>query len=113
MSEIDALNKDWARVSKWFEEQFGMESDPESMLFMIGMQELGKGAIEFNKQEKMELMHIGVCSVLMPGGYYEVSHIDEEGWPHFNNIKKLPPLKGQQQQEFMKQALVDYFIQYL
>ena len=103
------LNEKWVIVSKWFREEFGMESDSQSMLFMIGVQELGKGVQKFNKTQKIELIHIGICTILEGQGYYSLSHRDEEGWPHYENKKKLPVLQGRQQEQFIKEALVDYF----
>ncbi len=106
---MEDLNEKWESLSSWFEKEFGMESDSQSMLFMIGIQELGKGAIKFSKSQKIDLIHIGICSVLEKEGYYEYSHKDDDGWPHFTNAKKLPILKGQQQEQFMKEALIVYF----
>ena len=107
--DMEDLNEKWAQLTKWFEKAFGMESDPESILFIVGVQELGLGVKEFNKTQKIELIHIGVCSILIPLGFYRMSHRDEDGWPHFENIKKLPVLKGNEQDQFMKEALVAYF----
>ena len=106
---MEDLNEKWAQLCKWFEKEFGMESDPESILFIVGVQELGLGVKDFNKTQKIELIHIGVCSILAPLGFYRLSHRDEDGWPHFENIKKLPVLKGNEQDQFMKEALVAYF----
>lgn len=106
---MEALNEKWKQLTTWFEKEFGMESDPESILFIIGIQELGQGVKEFNKTQKVELIHIGVCAVFSDDGYYTFSHRDEDGWPHFINTKKLPVLKGHEQDQFMKEALISYF----
>lgn len=106
---MEELNKKWKDLRTWFENEFGMESDPESILFIVGVQELGKGVQDFNKTQKVELIHIGVCTILSDKGYYTFSHRDDDGWPHFKNIKKLPVLKGHEQDQFMKEALVRYF----
>ena len=106
---MEDLNKKWENLCIWFEKEFGMESDSQSMLFMIGIQELGKGAIKFDKTQKIDLIHIGICTVLEKEGYYEYSHKDDEGWPHFTSNKKLPLLKGLEQEQFIKEALITYF----
>lgn len=106
---MERLNERWLELTKWFEKEFGMESDSQSMLFMIGVQELGKGIQKFNKTEKIELIHLGLCSILQKEGYYTFSHLDEDAWPHYENKKKLPLLKGQQQDQFIKEALIIYF----
>jgi hypothetical protein len=106
---MNELNENWKQLCKWFENEFGMESDPNSILFIVGVQELGKGLQNFNKTQKVELMHVAVCSILLLQGYYQLSHRDEDGWPHFENIKKLPVLIGNEQDEFIKNALIAYF----
>ncbi len=46
--------------------------DLNAVLFIIGVQELGKGARNFSKEEKQDLMHIAICKVLSLAGYYEL-----------------------------------------
>src|SRR5690554_217007 len=71
---------------------FGGGLDVQSILFLIGVQELGKGHKNFSKREKTELMHVAVCTVLEPYGYYKTIGRDEDNWPHFEFLKELPPL---------------------
>ncbi len=89
--------------------QFGGDIDLQAILFLIGIQELGKGKIKLNKNEKLDVMHIAICTLLEPFGYYKFEGLDEEGWPHWSVNEKLPPLKPAQQQQLVKQAIVDYF----
>jgi hypothetical protein len=88
---------------------FGGGLDVQSILFLIGVQELGKGHKNFSKREKTELMHVAVCTVLEPYGYYKTIGRDEDNWPHFEFIKELPPLDERQQQHLMKEAIITYF----
>jgi len=103
----------WDRLTVWFEKEFKMEADVDAMLFMVGVQELGKGFEEFSKTQKLELIHVGVCTVLMHEGYYRFSHIDSDGWPHYILIKKLPYVRGEQQSSFMKKHLLAYFSEFI
>ena len=81
----------------------------EGSLYLVGLQELGKFEGKFKKDDNVNLMHVGICTVLEPYGHYRFTHYDEEGWPHFELIKPLPNLKPGEQAILMKQALVDYF----
>lgn len=81
----------------------------EGILYLVGLQELGKFEGKFKKDDNVNLMHVGICTVLEPYGHYRFTHYDEEGWPHFELIKPLPNLKPGEQAILMKQALVDYF----
>lgn len=88
---------------------FGEGMDEQIVLFLIGVQELGKGHKNFSKDEKMNLMHVAVCTLLEPYGYYRFDGRDHDGWPHFETLKKLPPLEKKEQKELIKIAIVNYF----
>lgn len=99
----------WRSVVSQLESRFGGGMDLESMLFLIGVQELGKGPRKFKKDEKLNLMHIAICTVLEPLGYYRYSHRDEDGWLHFDVVKKLPFLSDTDQKALMRRAVIEYF----
>ena len=82
----------------------------DSIIFLIGLQELGQFQKRFNKQRKLEVIHIAVCKLLSDYGYYEFDYIDNDGWPHYKLIKKLPNLKAGEQTILMKKAIINYFI---
>ena len=89
--------------------QFGPDLDIQGVIFLIGIQELGKGPLKFSKDAKLDVMHIAICTLLTPYGYYEYVGLDEDGWGHWKTNEKIPPLKPEQQLKLMKQAIVDYF----
>ena len=106
----NAIEEKWERVQKFVKERFDENLDAQTILFVIGLQELGLGMRKYEKQEKLDIIHIGICTVLLPFGYYKFIGNDNEGWPHFKNIKKLPNrLKGEHQQNFIKEAIIKYF----
>jgi hypothetical protein len=76
---------------------------------LIGTQELQMGFIKMKKDVKINVLHVAICSVLEPYGYYEFEKRDDEGWPHFKAIKPLPTLRAGEQSILMKQAVVNYF----
>ena len=82
----------------------------EGVLFLIGLQELGLVHIKMKKDDNVNLIHIGICTVLEPYGYYRFDFFDEEGWPHFELLEALPPLKPGEQSVLIKEALVEYFL---
>ncbi len=101
----------WKELCAKLGQDFG-EGDAlnlEGVLFLIGVNELGKGKKKYKKDQKMELMHIAICTVLEPLGYYEFEKYDAEGWPHFTLKEKLPALKPGQQSVLMKEAVITYF----
>ena len=85
--------------------------DLNGVLFLIGVQELGKGNKNFSKEEKQDLMHIGICKVLSLSGYYELEGLDKDGWPHWKVVKKLPHFDLLEQEKLLKYHVVEYFEQ--
>lgn len=106
---IDALKLEWNRLLGKLTESFGEDLDLQGVLFLIGVQEFGKGKKTFSKDEKQDLMHIATCKLLSMHGYYELEKIDEEGWPHYKLLKKLPPMTLKDQDILLRQCIIEYF----
>ena len=96
-------------VKEKLKPQFGDDIDVQSMLFIIGVQELGKGRQKFSKDEKVEVMHVALCTLLEPFGYYLFKGRDEDGWPHYEPNNSIPPLNLKEQDELLKRKIVEYF----
>lgn len=108
--KIAEINKKWTELRGVLAEQFDTElPDIKVMLFLIGVQELGKGALQFSKREKEELMHIATCRLFSAMGFYELKGLDEEGWPHWELVKPIPNYTLLEQEMIMKSLIIDYF----
>jgi len=83
--------------------------DIQSLIFMIGVQELNQGFVKLSKDQKLDVMHIAICTLMEPYGFYEYTGHDDDGWPHFKLVKELPVLKPDEQETFMKKAILEYF----
>ena len=103
------LEKRWRDIVKKVSENFGEDLDLQAILFLIGVQELNLGYQKLNKQKKVEVMHVAICALLEPAGYYRFLGRDKDGWPHYENVKKMPQLNEKEQEEMMKEAIIDYF----
>jgi hypothetical protein len=106
------LKERWDRLIHILSERFseGEVLDVEGILYLVGLQELGQVHLKMKKDDNVNLIHIGICTVLEPFGYYRFDFFDEEGWPHFELLEELPPLKPGEQSVLMKEALVEYFL---
>lgn len=93
-------------------EKYGIKPEMDGILFLIGVQELGTGKQEYSKEQKQDLMHIAICTVLAPSGYYKLDGFDEEGWPHFTQLKALPEFQMMEQENFLKDHILMYFDQF-
>ncbi len=113
MSRDEQLKQRWDRVVQLLSNQFadGDELDLDAIIYLIGVQELGKLHQTFKKDEKLNLMHIAICRLLEPYGYYEFDFVDKDGWPHYKIREELPALKAGEQSVLMKEAIVNYFLE--
>jgi len=107
---VKDLEKIWRELVEKLQENFDEVLTLKSILFLIGVQELGQGIRDFDKEEKTYLLHIATCKLLSPFGYYKFKEVDEDGWPHFQLLEPLPALKPGEQSILMKEALVTYFL---
>lgn len=105
----DDLQARWWKLEEKLMARFGKKPDIETILFLIGVQELGDIKEKFSKEQKQDLMHIAVCTLLSVSGYYEMEGVDEEGWPHFRQLKTLPVMDLITQENFMKDHILLYF----
>ncbi len=103
------MEKEWLLLLEKLKHLTGKEANLDSILFLIGIQELGQGFKSFSKEEKQDLMHIGTCKVLSFSGYYTLEGKDQEGWPHWKLEKKLPSISLKEQEELLKMHVLEYF----
>ncbi len=112
MARDEKLKERWETLVNKLSEQFaeGEDLDLDGIIYLIGVQELGQIHRRFKKDEKMDLMHIAICRLLEPYGYYEFDYYDDDGWPHYKTKEQLPHLKAGEQSVLMKEAIVNYFV---
>jgi hypothetical protein len=106
------LEKRWQKLLLGIQELIGKKpADLNGVLFLIGVQELGQGNRTFSKEQKQDLIHIGICRVLSNSGFYSLDYIDQEGWPHWKLEKELPFLDILDQEKLLKIQVIEYFEQ--
>lgn len=99
----------WRKFEKKISDEFGDELDLQSILFLIGVQELGFGFRKYSKDDKLNVIHVAICTLLEEYGYYSYEGRDTEGWPHFKFDKPLPNLSDKEQERLIKEAVIGYF----
>jgi hypothetical protein len=103
------FEKAWQDVLKQVSTLTGETPDIQAILFLIGIQELGGKYMKLSKTQKVEVLHVAICTLLSRYGYYTFVGEDKDGWPHWEATEKLPSLKPMQQNLLMRQAIVEYF----
>ena len=114
MARDEKLKKRWETLVEKLSLRFagGAPLDLDGIIYLIGVQELGQIHRRFKKDEKLNLMHIAICRLLLPYGYYELDFVDKDGWPHYKIKAQLPNLKAGEQSVLMKEAIVNYFLEH-
>lgn len=103
---------EWLRVRHVVKDALGKESLPDmkAILYLIGIQELGRWSNEgFSKEEKQDLMHIAVCTLLEQDGYYIFEGRDQDGWPHWKKGAPFSTKGVKEQESLLKQKVIQYF----
>lgn len=113
MSRDEQLKQRWDLIVEKLSNQFaeGDTLDLDAIIYLIGVQELGQPHRKFKKDHKLDLMHIAICRLLEPYGYYEFDFFDDDKWPHYKVKEQLPHLKAGEQSILMKEAIVNYFLE--
>lgn len=107
------FEREWKETQDWITRQMGQKLDYAGILFNIGLQELNKDFGTYKKDQKLEIIHIGMCSLLVKEGYYTFVGRDEEGWPHFERVESLPPLQADEQELLLKRCIIQYFKEFI
>ena len=106
---MDSLNIKWDALLLKLQKDIAEDIDLKGVLFLIGVQELQKGIQDFTKEEKQDILHLAVCKLLTSYGYFKFEKVDEDGWPHWEELKPIKNLTGEQQDLLIKEAIIAYF----
>jgi len=104
------LDFEWLRIRHFVKDTLSLDNLPDfnKVMMLIGIQELGDLREEFSKIEKEYLLHIANCRLMSFEGYYEFEKYDEDGWPHWTEIK---PFSGseEEKEKYLMMMAVSYF----
>jgi len=110
MQQLDEdLQVRWLKLRIKLKEQFGIKPDMNGVLMIIGVQELGQGPQNFSKEQKQDLMHVAVCTLLSTRGYFELEGVDEDGWPHYKQTQGVDAEEMITQELLLRSCIIEYF----
>lgn len=107
--DIAYNESEWQNVLHTLEEKFGKKPDIQSIAFLVGHRELGQHQVKFTKEQKQDLIHVGICTLLSKADYYTYLADDEDGWPHFEYNRSMPKLTPENQEILLKKMIIEYF----
>ncbi len=102
----------WVAVLRVMRDRFGKKPELESILFLIGINELGRVEEKFSKEQKQDLMHVAVCRLLSYDGFYRLAGWDDEDWPLWEAAAELPAWTATEQEVRIKKNIIRYFEEY-
>ncbi|WP_185877061.1 hypothetical protein [Blattabacterium cuenoti] len=108
---LHQFHTDWNKVILYIKNNFYIKEkiDIIGIIYLIGVQELGKGKNGFlNREDKINILHIAICRILEPFGYYSYLGKDKEGWPHYILKSKIPFFNRNEQLFLIKKAIIRY-----
>ncbi len=105
------LDFEWLRVRHFVRNSMSQQGLPDLqiMLLLIGIQESNVLKTKYSKEEKQDLMHVATCHLLSLEGYYEMTGIDDEGWPHYHQVRIIPVEGEKAQERLLKECIINYF----
>jgi hypothetical protein len=105
------LDFEWLRVRHLVKDTMERDTLPDlnAILFLIGIQELGRWDENFTKEEKQDLMHIAVSRLLAYDGYYKFVGRDADGWPHYDTVIPFTTKGVSEQENILKEKVIEYF----
>lgn len=107
--DLEYNEAEWQQVLATLENRFEKKPDVQTVIFLVGHRELGKPITKFTKEQKQDLIHVGVCTLLAQADYYIFLDYDEDGWPHFEYNREKPKLSIAQQEKLLKKMIILYF----
>ena len=102
------LEKNCGLLIKRLETQFDYDITLKGVLYLIGLQELNMPEKKFSKEEKVDVLHVATCKILSSFGYYRFNGVDEDGWPHYEEVEALKNLSERDQEKLIKEGIIKY-----
>jgi len=106
MEEFDRVG--WAGVKENFKQNYGEYPTVLSLLFIIGLGETPSQPA-YTKEQKQDVIHVGLCKILEQVGVYRFSHLDDEQWPHYQLNDNAKEINIEKQENYIKQLIIQYF----
>lgn len=102
--------KNWAIFKEEFKTNYKQHPSTLSALFVIGLEQLQNLNINtLSKEEKQDVIHVGLCTLLEQEGIYTREEIDQDGWPHFKPTNKAEIINIEKQENYIRKLILTYF----
>jgi hypothetical protein len=101
----------WTDLCCHLGKQFDIDVDLNGVLFLVGIRERGLTFQPYSKEEKLNLINLGSCTLYQEMGLTESSGKDEEGWPIFKQKALAPVIPEERKHKVLQDCALRYFNQ--
>ena len=101
--------ENWNDLCKTLNDQFGIEVDLNGVLFLVGMRERGLLFQTFTKEEKLNLINLGSCTLYREMGLLSLNGKDRDGWPVFHQNALAPEVPEETKLKTLQDCAIRYF----
>jgi len=105
MTEVDS----WKDLCDKLGVLLGIDVDLNGVLFLVGIRERGLTFQKFSKEEKLNLINLGCCTLYQEMGLVTSYGIDEDGWPLFHQNSLAPVIPEELKLKTLQDCAVRYF----
>lgn len=99
----------WNDLCERLNDQFGIEVDLNGVLFLVGMRERGLLFQTFTKEEKLNLINLGSCTLYQEMGLITSYGQDKDGWPLFQQNSLAPVIPEELKLKTLQDCAIRYF----
>jgi len=103
----------WTDLCEQLSEMFGIDVDLNGVLFLVGMRERGLTFQQFTKEEKLNLINLGSCTLYMEMGLVELCGEDNDGWPLFHQKALAQVIPEELKIKTLQDCAIRYFTKVL
>ena len=104
--EKDPAEIEYKTIEYRFIQRFKKKPSLEGILLLIGYQESPQTKTSQSKEEKLDLINLGLLTVLAKLGYFTKKSVSESGWPEFEPSGLS---MDQDRETLVRKGIVAYF----
>lgn len=105
---ISADTERWQLLEEKLSSKLGASFTMADVLLFIGISESGLPPKQFSEKEKADLVQMAICTILVPGRYYELFWVEDTGWPHYKQLQRLPEMGVEEKEQLYKKYILMY-----
>lgn len=105
---ISADTERWQFLEEKLCSKLGPSFSLNDVLLYIGIRESGLPPKQFSEKEKADLVQMAICTILVPGRYYELFWVEDTGWPHYKQLQRLPEMSIEEKEQLFKKYILMY-----